>query len=77
MRSIACAFLDLDLEGSEMDFFRNEAAFMGRVQTVILEWHKWRVSLDELKTWLGSQGFTLKQVLHEDEGLGTAIFSRS
>lgn len=57
--------------------FRNEAVFLSRVQTIILEWHKWRVSLDELKSYLGSQGFTLKTVLHEDEGLGTAIFART
>jgi len=53
-----------------------EAVLLGRVQTIILEWHKWRVSLDELKGYLGSQGFTVKTVLHEDEGLGTAIFGR-
>jgi len=74
--NIPCELLKIDIEGSEMDFFRNEAAFLNRVQTIILEWHKWRVSLDELKNYLGSQGFTLKTVLHEDEGLGTAIFQR-
>jgi len=34
------------------------------------------VSLDELKSYLGAQGFTLKTVLHEDVGLGTAIFKK-
>ena len=53
-----------------------KAIFMRRVINIILEWHKWRVSLDELKTFLGSQGFRLKTVLHEDEGLGTAIFKK-
>ena len=37
---------------------------------------RWRVSLKELETFLGSKGFALKTVLHEDEGLGTAIFWR-
>ena len=32
--------------------------------------------LDELKSYLGAQGFTLKTVLHEDVGLGTAIFKK-
>ena len=75
--NIPCELLKIDIEGSEMDFFKNESVFLSRVQTIILEWHKWRVSLDELKSYLGSQGFTLKTVLHEDEGLGTAIFARN
>jgi FkbM family methyltransferase len=71
-----CELLKIDIEGSEMDFFRNEPIFLNRVQTILLEWHKWRVSLKELETFLGSEGFALKTVLHEDEGLGTAIFYR-
>ena len=72
-----CELLKIDIEGSEMDFFRNEAAFLGRVQTILIEWHKWRVSLDELKSYLGALGFSLKKVLDENEGLGTALFSRN
>lgn len=71
-----CELLKIDIEGSEMDFFRNEAAFLKRVQTILIEWHKWRVSLAELEAFLKEKGFSLKSVLHEDEGLGTAIFSR-
>jgi hypothetical protein len=73
---IPCELLKIDIEGSEMDFFRNEAVFLNRVQTILLEWHKWRVSLAELQTYLGEKGFTLKSILHEDAGLGTAIFYR-
>jgi len=73
---IPCELLKIDIEGSEMDFFRNEPAFLNRVQTILIEWHKWRVSLKELETYLGSKGFSLKSILYEDEGLGTAIFLR-
>ena len=73
---ILCELLKIDIEGSEMDFFRNEPAFLNRVQTILIEWHKWRVSLKELETYLGSKGFSLKSILYEDEGLGTAIFLR-
>jgi FkbM family methyltransferase len=71
-----CELLKIDIEGSEMDFFRNEAAFLKRVQTILLEWHKWRVSLAELEAFLGANGFLLQSILQEDAGLGTAIFSR-
>jgi FkbM family methyltransferase len=74
--NIPCELLKIDVEGSEMDFFRNEAAFMKRVQTILVEWHKWRVSLKDLEAYLKTLGFSIQKVLHEDEGLGTAIFSR-
>jgi FkbM family methyltransferase len=72
-----CDLAKIDIEGSEMDFFRNETDFLRRVQTIIIEWHKWKVSLDEIKQFLSAQGFSLKSILHEDSEFGTAIFSRS
>ena len=71
-----CDLLKVDIEGSEMDFFRNEAAFLDTVQTILIEWHKWRVSLNEIEQFLSSRSFSLKAVLHEDEERGTAVFSR-
>jgi FkbM family methyltransferase len=72
-----CDLVKIDIEGSEMDFFRNETAFLRRVQRILIEWHKWRVSLGEIEQFLAAQGFSLKSILHEDPDLGTAIFSRS
>jgi FkbM family methyltransferase len=72
----ACDLLKIDIEGSEMDFFRNETGFLKRVQTILIEWHKWRVSLGEIEEFLSQEGFSLKSILHEDAGLGTAIFAR-
>jgi FkbM family methyltransferase len=71
-----CDLLKIDIEGSEMDFFRNETSFLQRVQTILIEWHKWRVSLGEIEKFLSEQGFSLKLILHEDAEVGTAIFSR-
>jgi FkbM family methyltransferase len=72
-----CDLLKVDIEGSEMDFFHVEPEFLKRVQAILLEWHKWRVSLDEVKTFLASNGFVLKTILHDDAELGTAIFVRT
>lgn len=71
-----CDLLKLDIEGSEMDFFRSETKFLERVKAILLEWHKWCVSLDEVTEYLRSQGFALKEVLHDETDLGTAIFVR-
>jgi hypothetical protein len=70
-----CDLLKLDIEGSELDFIRNETAFLQRTKTIFIEWHKWRgVTLDEVKNLLGRQGFLLKRVLQEEEAAGTAVF---
>jgi FkbM family methyltransferase len=72
--SAPCDLLKMDIEGSEADFFRNETQFMRRVGTVLLEWHKFKVSLDEVVALLSANGFSLETILHEDACAGTAIF---
>jgi FkbM family methyltransferase len=71
-----CDLLKVDIEGAEMDFFKTETPFLRQVQIIIVEWHKWRVSLDEIKAFLGEQGFSLKTVVGENHELGTAFFFR-
>jgi FkbM family methyltransferase len=71
-----CDLLKIDIEGAEMDFFSSETGFLRRVGTILVEWHKWRVSLSEVEKFLSSQGFFLKSVLHDEPTAGTAIFSR-
>ena len=73
---LPCDLLKVDIEGAELDFFKNEPAFLKRVQIVLVEWHKWQVSLPEIETFLTSQGFQLKTVLAEEPLAGTAIFYR-
>jgi FkbM family methyltransferase len=71
-----CDLLKVDIEGSEMDFFRAEPAFLRRVQTIVVEWHKWQVSFADMEKFLAGQSFTLKSVVREDPKYGTAVFSR-
>jgi hypothetical protein len=47
---------------------------MCREKTVLLEWHKSKVSLDEIVGLLSAQRFALKKILHQNEDAGTAIF---
>ena len=53
-----CHVLKVDIEGSELQFLRAEAGFLKQVDSIIVEWHKWRVSLDDLKTFLDSHGLS-------------------
>ena len=73
----SCDLLKLDIEGSEMDFLRNETKFLQRVKTIFIEWHKWQgVTLNAVEKALMSNGFSLKRVLQEDDIAGTAVFTK-
>ena len=71
-----CDLLKVDIEGSEMNFLRNETRFLHRVRTILIEWHKWQVSLEDIEKNLSGQNFLLKRILQEDAGVGTAVFLR-
>ncbi len=72
-----CQLLKVDVEGSELNFLQSETNFLRLVDSILLEWHKWRVDLPEVKRLLKEQGFRLIEVLEEDENLGTALFRRN
>jgi len=71
-----CNVLKVDIEGSELNFLRSEADFLRRVDCIILEWHKWRVSLAEVSTHLKAVGFTMSKIIEESADMGTAVFDR-
>lgn len=72
----ACDLLKVDIEGSEMVFFKAETAFLKQVQVILLEWHKPQVTMADFQDFLGQQGFTIKTVLHEGPQVGTALLVR-
>ena len=73
---VPCDLLKVDIEGSEMDFFRNEPQFVDRTKAILIEWHKYRVTYSEVETLLNSRGFLLKKILSECDLAGTALFVR-
>jgi FkbM family methyltransferase len=73
---IPCDLLKIDVEGAEIEFFANETKFLKRVKSILVEWHKWKVSLAEVEKYLSSQDFHLQSVLADEPTAGTAIFSR-
>lgn len=71
---VRCQVLKIDIEGSEKDFLRTDQQFLKRVDTLILEWHKWIVSLETITQLLTDQGFELVEVLEDVDQTGIAWF---
>jgi len=74
---VRCDILKIDIEGSEKTFLQTDKKFLQRVDSIILEWHKWIVSREEVERMLTEQGFQLAQVLEELGQTGIAWYRRS
>jgi FkbM family methyltransferase len=68
--------LKIDIEGSEIEFLKAHADFLKRVDAILIEWHLWVTTLDEVSAILTAAQFALKQVCHADQHAGTAFFRR-
>jgi len=71
-----CHVLKVDVEGSEMNFLRAEESFLPLVDSIIVEWHKWRVGLEEVRQFLEPRGFRFLKTIEENHQMGTAVFGR-
>jgi FkbM family methyltransferase len=71
-----CHVLKIDVEGSEMNFLRAEETFLTIVDCIVVEWHKWRVSLEDLRAFLEPRGFRYVKTVEENDQMGTAVFAR-
>ncbi len=74
---VRCDILKIDIEGSEKTFLQTDKKFLQRVDAIILEWHKWIISREEVEKMLTEQGFKLVQVLEELGQTGIAWYQRS
>ncbi len=60
--------LKVDIEGKELDLVAYESPFLQqRVRKMVVEWHKWCVSLQQLDAKLTSIGFKRRGVFGETE----------
>lgn len=71
---LRCDLLKIDIEGAELDFLRAEKDFLKQVDSILIEWHKWRVTLADLESFLAAEGFLLRKLLEEGKDMGTAFF---
>jgi len=72
-----CHLLKIDIEGSEMNFLRNESAFLAQVDTILIEWHNWGATLEGIKSFLAGHQFGYVKTIEESATMGTAFFRRN
>jgi FkbM family methyltransferase len=71
-----CHLLKVDIEGSEFNFLKTEQSFLDLVDSILIEWHKWTVNLEELENLLETCGFKRVKIIEETDQMGTVFFSR-
>jgi FkbM family methyltransferase len=77
MGNVRCNVLKIDIEGCELVFLQQEAKFLELVDTIFVEWHKYRVTFDELNQFLTSKRFKLEKIIEEIGDDGTAVYKRA
>ena len=68
--------LKVDVEGFELDLIRNSTELLSLTDRLVLEWHKWVTSLDEIDALLAERGFLRTEIITEDVHAGVAVFDR-
>ncbi len=68
--------LKVDIEGGEIQFLESHSAFLERVHAILIEWHSWVTTLEEVSNILRRSGFELDSVCHTDQHAGTAFFRK-
>jgi FkbM family methyltransferase len=74
---IRCGCLKIDIEGSEMSFLRQESAFLACVDTILLEWHVWATTRDEVVRFLEQHEFRLDCIVEDEPRNGVLFFKRT
>jgi len=72
-----CHVLKIDIEGSELNFLKAEQSFLQLCDSILVEWHKWTVGLDELRSFLTAHSFDYVKTVEENDQMGTAFFRRT
>jgi FkbM family methyltransferase len=73
---LRCACLKIDIEGSEMNFLHQETSFLARVDAILLEWHIWGTTRDEVVQFLVSHGYCLVHTIEDESRHGVLYFRR-
>lgn len=68
--------LKVDIEGMELELFRNSPALLARTDRILYEWHKWQVSAEDCEAVLMAAGFEKPETVWEDAQHGLAYCRR-
>ncbi len=69
--------LKVDIEGMELELFRNSNGLLRRSTRLLFEWHKWQVTLSDCRTATTAAGFGEPTVVWEDRQHGLAYCRRN
>lgn len=68
--------LKVDIEGMELELFRNAPGLLARSSRLLFEWHKWQVSIADCTSALAGAGFENPVTVWEDAQHGLAYCKR-
>ena len=68
--------LKVDIEGMELELFRNAPGLLARSIRILFEWHKWQVSFADCQAALTAAGFDVLTTVWEDAQHGLAYTQR-
>ncbi len=74
---LRCNCLKIDIEGSEVAFLKNETSFLHRVDAVLVEWHIWATTRDEMPRLLESLSFHLEHIIEDEPRNGLLYFRKA
>lgn len=66
----------IDVEGFEREVLRTMGDVLDITDGVVIEWHKWINSHDEVEAILLARGFERRKVISEDPHCGVAVYRR-
>ena len=55
---------------------RAEESFLVLLDSIIIEWHNWRVTLADVRAFFEAKGFRYLKTIEENAQMGTAVFAR-
>ena len=73
---VAIDLLKVDIEGMELELFRNSPGLLARTSRVLFEWHKWQVSIADCAAALIAAGFAQPETMWQDAQHGLAFTRR-
>lgn len=68
--------LKVDVEGFECELLRNCGEVLAITDRIVIEWHKWISTREEIDALVSKHGFELHRVISEDDDAGVAVYDR-
>lgn len=72
--NMGCDILKIDIEGSELDLIRHDQRFLFLASAILVEIHKWLISVPELESALRKCHFARYRFLREDHHVCIALY---